>query len=321
MTLKFVYYPNKDKGDLYLKTLLDSGLYEQVPKITNADFLIADYEGRCPVDIAAILKQGKCAFIYPHAALTFISYDGMYPSNLNVTTNFVPSYGQRVAMWKYGYKCKVVPVGWSYSPIRPFAPMPNDDLRILYAPEHDVSRTRKRFRGSYGEERWKQNADAFDKLLEIPNSKLTVYYANDMYKDQNIVPGKAGVTYIKSDLRMDSAIKLIDSGKYNLVVAFDTFAWISVAMGMPTLMYGQDLRWHGVLGPARHWDDYKNYIRYPYELLSQDFTPDIIPEIMKSEKKILDWKDRFIGIPFDADFFLETLKSELDKAEQIKTSL
>ena len=319
--LKFSYYPNRDKGDTYLNTLIESGLYEQTPRSANADFILSDYEGRCPTNIADILKQGKCAFIYPHAALTFISYDGMYPSNLGITGNFVPSWGQRKVMWQYGYKCPVYPVGWSYSPILPFKPNKEDQIRILFAPNHSISTSRRRFASQYWDKRWWQNMETFNKLIYVPNSTLTVYYSGDICKDNNLLNLKDRVTYIKSDLSVKKSVEMIGSGQFDLVVGFDTFAWIAVAMGVPTIFFGRDLQWEGVLGKAKHWNDYKDFIHYPYDILDPEFTTDDFYEALRTDTKIVQWKEAFIGPSFDKNIFLNHIQMALELAEKKRTEL
>ena len=313
--LKFAYYPNRDKGEVYLNTLLESGLYEQTPRAANADFLLSDYEGRCPSDISSILKRGKCAFIYPHAALTFISYDGMYRSDLGVTGNFVPSYGQRKVMWQYGYKCPVYLAGWSYSPVLPFKPIKDNPIRILFAPNHSILTSRRRFSSSYWDKKWGQNKDVFNKLVRVPNSSLTVYHSGDIYKDNNLPKLPDKITYIKSDLSIKKSVEMIGSGEYDLVVGFDTFAWIAIAMGVPTVFFGQDLQWEGVLGKAKHWNDYKDFIHYPYDILDPKFTTSDLYEALRSDTKIIQWKEAFIGHPFDKNNFLGHIHLALELAE------
>jgi len=319
--LKFAYYPNRDKGEAYLNALLESGLYEQTPRVANADFILSDYEGRCSFDIVSMLKRGKCAFIYPHAALTFISYDGMYPSNLGITANFVPSYGQRKVMWQYGYKCPVYPAGWSYSPVLPFKPKIDGELRILFAPNHSIPTSRKRFASLYWDKRFDHNLDTLNKLIRVPNSTLTVYYSGDITKDNNLPNLPDKITYIKSDLSIKKSVEMIGSGEYDLVVGFDTFAWIAIAMGVPTLFFGQDLQWEGVLGKAKHWDDYKEFIHYPYDILDPNFTTDDFEQALVTDSKILLWKGAFIGPMFDKEAFLYHIQQSLELAEKKRTEL
>lgn len=319
---KFVYYPNRDKGEIFLRTLEESGLYEQAHRVSGSDFLLTDYEGRCPTDITNMLKHGKCVFVYPHAALTFISYDGMYPSNLNITANFVPSFGQRQVMWRYGYRCKVLPIGWPYSPVLPFKPSINKTIRVLFAPNHSILSSRKRFASHYWDRRWWQNSETFNKLIKIPDIELTIYHHGDIYKDNNIPNIKhGGIHYIESDLSVKNSVGIIGSGNYDMVVGFDTFSWISVAMGIPTLMFGQDLQWEGVLGKARHWDDYKDYIRYPYDILDPNFNYEMLRELLGPNNSSHGWKLKFIGESFNKNAFLNNIRMELEAAEQARIQL
>jgi hypothetical protein len=319
--LKFSYYPNRDKGEVYLNALLESGIYEQTLRATNADFILSDYEGRCPSDVRTMIKKGKCVFIYPHAALTFISYDGMYPSDPGITGNFVPSHGQRKIMWQYGYKCPVYPVGWSYSPVLPFKPKVDGNIKILFAPNHSIPTSRKRFASLYWDKRFNQNLETFTKLIRIPNSTLTIYYSGDIVKDNNIPNLKEKATYIKSDLSIKKSVEMIGSGEYDIVVGFDTFAWIAVAMGVPTIFFGRDLQWEGILGKAKHWDDYKDFIRYPYDILDPEFTTKDFEQVLTTEKRILQWKEAFIGQVFDKETFLNHVRLALELAERKRVEL
>lgn len=315
--IKFKYYPNRDKGEYFLKALLDAG-YVRDHNFQNVDFLLIDYEGRCPVDIAAAQKFNKPCFLYPHAALTFLAWDGMYPVNNAITANFIPANGQRQIMWQYHYPCKTIVCGWPYSPVKTFEPriQNHKKLEILFAPIHGIKAARQRFAPSWHDERLHANRETFNRLLNIPNSNLTVYLSGEPLSFNNI-PNDKRVTYIQSDLSISGSVKMIENKKYDLVVAFDTFAWISVALGKPTLMFGQDIVWHGVLGQATHWFDYCKRLKYPYEILDPHWNNDILDEILSTDENMCDWKDQYIGIDFDKNIFLYHIERELQQAREL----
>ena len=317
MTMHFCYYPNRDKGKRFVDTLLDSGEYQITKNVGRADFLLVDYEGRCPHDIDISLKRHIPVFIYPHAAMTFLAWDGMYPVNKNITCNFIPSFGQRQVMWSYGYPCKTLVTGWPYSEVKPFEPYNNkkDKLQILFAPLHNIKESRKRFASSFWDEKFHANRIAFEMLLKIPESQLTVYKVGDPLSDNNI-PTHPDVTYLESDLSVAKSVKMISDPKYDLIVSFDTFAWIAVALGKPTIMYTQNQRWQGVLGPAGHWDKYNKKILYPYELMEMDLTENLLLEILQSDSKINGWKNTFIGAPFSEYAFLYNVKTILEEQKE-----
>jgi len=81
------------------------------------------------------------------------------------------------------------------------------------------------------------------------------------------------------------------------VISHGTFAHIALALGKPTVIYGQDFKYGD--GPneqdyryAAHWDEYKDFMHYPASNLG---------ELYRNGAQIRAWRDKFIGSPMTED--------------------
>ena len=99
----------------------------------------------------------------------------------------------------------------------------------------------------------------------------------------------------------------------DVVVAADgTFPTISVARGVPTVMYGQGVMALGIPGetpmlaperPELYWD----YAKYPFDVADGDLET-VVREAARSEAPVADWKRRYIGKPFNALEFAQLME-------------
>jgi hypothetical protein len=81
-------------------------------------------------------------------------------------------------------------------------------------------------------------------------------------------------------------------------------------------MMGEDICPHveyrnGNFIEARGWDDYKDLIAYPLDLLAVEDPLALIGRAISSDAEIQDWRKRMIGKPFDPALFHGILESYL----------
>jgi hypothetical protein len=101
----------------------------------------------------------------------------------------------------------------------------------------------------------------------------------------------------------------------DVVVSHQTFAFIAVALGIPTVMMGEDVPPRSGNSEkgfcfVKHWDDYKADLMYPLDILEGD-PVDMIGKACAGCAEVEDWKSRLIGEPFDGPAFVEKLESYL----------
>lgn len=107
----------------------------------------------------------------------------------------------------------------------------------------------------------------------------------------------------------------VDMDAADVVVSHQTFAWMAVALGKPTVMMGEDVPPRSGNSDAgfcyvKHWDDYKADLMFPLDILNGD-PEEIIAKAAAGDPAVEEWKARLIGEPFDGPAFVEKLESYL----------
>jgi hypothetical protein len=304
--MKFAFRNHQRKGNAYLKALLERG-HIPVYDIKAADYLLIDHDvGRNGQGWNPIVEQaherGIAVFMYPHAARPMIQWDGMYPAFPHTKCNFVHAEGHAEVMKRYGYPLPVHITGWSYCPIREFRPR-KQVKRVLFAPIHPNAS------GWLCEEDLEVNRKAFEILTSLP-IELTVRHIGSLEKSGlwsarrvHFTPGRPDNTYRQVEA-------------FDVVVSYQTFAYLAVALGIPMVGYGEEvvphsgnyewnLRW------VESWHKYSDIMKFPYDLLTADDPMEMLTEAASTDEKTAEWKKRFIGKPFEPDKFVNILESYL----------
>ena len=106
-----------------------------------------------------------------------------------------------------------------------------------------------------------------------------------------------------------------DITKADLVVSHQTFAYMAVALGVPTVMMGEDIaprsgnRDDGFTYSA-HFEDYRDYLAFPLDILNGE-PEKVIQTAVTGSEAVEDWKARFIGEPFRPDYFVDCIEERL----------
>ena len=299
---------HQNKESAFRSALLSRGWHET--QYTHSQFVtfgLFDGDWR-----EAMIDQmrGKPWFLYPHAARPMVQYDGCVEPRRDCRAMFVSAPAGVYLMQKIGYPCEVVEVGWSLCPIRPFQ-RKEEARNICFAPIHPNGN------GYLNDVDKRLNLESYRRIVkyaEAHEATVTVRYCRDI-NDNGL--GEAIAERHPNVIWKQAATdgSTDDITKADLVVAHQTFAYMSVALGTPTVMMGEDV-------PPRsgnhekgfcyvtHWDDYRDYMIYPLDILDED-VEETIAMAIESDEPIKEWRDRFIGQPFDGDRFVTAIEERL----------
>lgn len=306
MDKKYRMFSRQDKGQVFMDALDQSG-YTQVTSWRNATLILGDHDQRG--ELRNMIRQHKPFFIHPHSARSMILWDGIIPPTSFTSCNFVFAPGHKQVMLKYGYRRPIEVIGWTYSPILPFKPS-KELRRVLFAPIHPnagVDRQGRRLM-----ELDKQlNANTFQVLYKLLQYKvldqLVVRYSGVL--EDNGLTYCPDVTYEKATLTLTSSIQSIQSG-YDVIVSHQTFAYLAVALGIPTVMFGEWVPPHSMSVTVKSWDQYKKLLMYPLDLL--DGNPrKVLENAIACDEPIREWKHNFIGSTFHSSYFVQLVEKYL----------
>ena len=213
-------------------------------------------------------------------------------------------------MKKIGYPCEVVEVGWSLTPVKRFWPRATAE-KITFAPIHPNAN------GYLNEIDKELNRKAYKRIVDYAeknDATVTVRYC------RNIVDNGLGEEIERADPCVIWKAAVTDSStdditKADLVVSHQTFAYMAVALGVPTVMMGEDIpprsgnRDNGFTY-SEHFEDYREYLQYPLDILNGD-PEEIIRTAISTDEPIKEWRDHFIGSPFRPDYFVDCIEARL----------
>jgi hypothetical protein len=109
-------------------------------------------------------------------------------------------------------------------------------------------------------------------------------------------------------LNKNDTIKSITNPDIDLVISKSTFGYTSVALGKPTLFYGEHLPIYERNKHATNEEHYKHFRKFPVDF---NGTWEQITRVAKHNQDIEEWKKLYIGKPFDKNLFLETIKMNI----------
>ena len=303
---RMAHHQNKERA--FKIALLNRGWHETQYKFSRfVTFGLFDGDWR-----EAMIDQmeGKPWFLYPHAARPMIQYDGCVKPREDCKAMFVSAPAGVHLMEAIGYPCEVVEVGWSLCPIKPFRPRERAE-QICFAPIHPNGN------GYLNDVDKRLNLESYKRLIQFAerhDSTVTVRYCRDINDNglgEAIAERHPKVIW-KQATPDGSTDDIVNA---DLVVAHQTYAYMSVALGVPTVMMGEDV-------PPRsgnsergfcyvdHWDEYKDYMIYPLDILDED-PEETIAMAIESEEPIREWREAFIGHPFDGDKFVDAIEARL----------
>lgn len=213
-------------------------------------------------------------------------------------------------MEKIGYPCEVVEVGWSLTEIRDFQPR-SKAKQICYAPIHPNAN------GYLNDVDKNLNRAAYARLVDYAeknDAEIKVRFCRSIVDNglgQEMAEAHPKVVWKQAT--PDSSTD--DITQADLVVSHQTFAYMAVALGIPTIMMGEDIaprsgnRDDGFTYSA-HFEDYRDYLAFPLDILNGD-PEEVIQTAVTGSEAVEDWKARFIGKPFRPDYFVDCIEERL----------
>ena len=259
---------------------------------------------------------GAVVLQYPHGApLSTIVYDNLYPPHENVSGQLTHGRGEVEFLRIIGVERPARIMGWQICRQFEFRDSENP-RRVVFAPTHVNGD------GSIEKGRAELNADVYRQLLE-GDWELVVRYLGDLerlglWKDDRVFRYVAG-SFDMTTVEMDAADCV--------VAAAGTYPSMAIARGVPAIMYGQfDAAVYGLEGeeprPLRNLEKYRDLVRYPYDV-EDGHLDETIYEACRSDERIADWRETWLGEPFDASAFVALVEAwvpELRDSSRIPVS-
>lgn len=298
MSKTFAFHDHQNKSLGLVRTLRSLGWQ---PTGERPDLFLVDFDG--PPYYQELIRryhaQGARVLLYPHGATAQLCLDIWEPSP-EVSGYLAFSRGQAETLARMGYPRPVGVTGWHWCEQRPARAIPADPGRVLFAPIHPLGN------GFLHPLHEGANRSAFRNILDnFAAEAISVRLLGTA--EQNGIWVEPEVEYHQAALDNTTA----DMDRADLVVSYGTFAYLAIARGLPTVMYGQD--YPLVDGnsveeaiAARHWQDYADLMRYPVQRVA---------DLPGSERAVADWRDLFIGAQIDPYRLAAALELILEPAE------
>lgn len=247
-------------------------------------------------------STGSKVFLYPHGVGVMYYYDGIEEPYEHTDGMFVIAPGFAEVYRRIGYPHPVHVIGWPHCELLPFRAH-REPRRVLFAPMHPLE-------DGYLSD-WQQdlNREVFRALRAVPGIELKVRHLHEL--EQNGLTREPDVEYVQG--QPDNSYADIDQA--DVVVACETYAFLAIARGAPTIMFGQHVRpsngeHRGERTYVKSWEAWRGYTRYPFDMRDAAAT-DLIAAVAASEEPIREWRDRFIGEPLDPARFSAMLEEAL----------
>lgn len=310
MPRKFYFREHLHKGRAYISALEKRG-YERTDNLKHSDLAFFDHD----ISWQLLEHRPECYtckrldipfFIYPHAARSGVLWD-LYKPWPYTTAQFIHAEGWKTVMQRLKYPCPLEVTGWNYSDIRPFIPVkPIGKPKVLFGPIHPMGN------GYLYQMDKDLNFKIFKFLVSMLDEiDLTVRYCGEMGAN-GIWPHKK-VAYYHG--KTDGSTVEIEGA--DLVIGAFTFAYLAIALGKPTIMFGEKEIPHGGVSDlnmvcAKNWHKYKSFINYPFNLCdvldSRSAFMDMMKKAMTGTMRVQRWREKFVGAPFNPDYFVDRVE-------------
>lgn len=307
----FYLKEHQHKGAEFVIALI-MGKYWRTRRRMSADFIFFDHDiGAHGIGWRPGLEQaheaGKPVFFYPHSARPNVMAD-THPPWPYARAMFTIGEGHKEVLQALNYPCPIEVCGWTYSEIRPFKPVkPHGEVKVLFAPIHPNNN------GYLGDEDKQLNARVLRLLMDTPNIDITVRHIKDL--EHNGLWYEDSVKFVNG--QPDGTTKEIEEA--DVIIGSYTLAYISVALGKPLIMMAEQMRPHvgntsGQIYYSGNWEKYREIMRYPFEVedcFDGTDLSDMMAAVMKGDKAVENWKERFIGQPFEYQKFVKQVERYL----------
>ena len=161
----------------------------------------------------------------------------------------------------------------------------------------------------------RNNLNIFRLLLNMPEVELYVRYLGRIEENGIFRTSRAKFYNGKPDGSYDDILEA------DLVISAYTHAYIAAALGKPLVMMGECHVPHAGnqiwTAYSLQWKKYREYMRYPHNIEEVLDEPEAALEMMKKamagSRAVEKWKKKFIGKPFDGNYFAKKVNQYIDR--------
>lgn len=273
-----------------------------------ADVILIDHDvpthGKL-VHAEACVEAGGRAFLYPHgaSAMALAAWDGLFPVSPILSGNFVNGPGHIEVARRWGYPHPVIDFGWTLCDLKPRRATGKVE-NVLFAAQHP--------KGDGHLSDWKlgRNQDIFRRLRACPVN-LTVRYIGTL--EQNGLPEDPNVNWVQAKLD-DFPGQLAQIDAVDVVVSDRaTFSCVAISRGTTVVMFDSTIMAKDLDRDHRtdHLHLYEDYVRYPFDAGFEGTDMwELLNDAARDEDLVGDFRERFIGGPFDVDVLMDTLHGD-----------
>jgi hypothetical protein len=312
--MRIAVHDNRGNGSRLFVALQRAG-HELV--YGQGDVLLTDYDdGKEYVPLCDRHPRG--VFLHPHGAGLVGWGDGEWLAHPHTRGQFVHGEGQVEVLRRAGYPRRAVAVGWSFCDLNePHGWATDVPTRVLFAPGHAMNN------GWISPWLPMVNARLFRLLTQLPIT-LTVRTVGPFAPlGLPVLPalpstgvGQVTVQHVPGDGTVPGAVRAIDAADV-VVAAMGTFACLSVARGVPTVMYDQTPQetCGNQRHPAESWPLYADYAWWPYDIDGADTVDAVRMALLRArdwELPALLWRERFIGPQMDPAAFVKQFERAVE---------
>ncbi len=280
---------------------------ELVDDPSLADVVLIDHDvpahGRLPYAEACVAAGGR-AFLYPHGAGSGLMamWDGLFPISPVMSGVLVSGPGHIEVARRYGYPHPVHDIGWTLCEQRPRRATGRVE-KVVFAANHPKGD------GHLSDWKMARNQDIFARLRATP-VQLTVRFIGTL--EQNGLPQVDGVEYTQARFEdHDDQLAQID-GADVVVSDRSTFSNLAIARGVTVVMFDSAIVAKDL--DREHRTDnihlYHDYIRFPFDAEDGVDIWELMHEAARDEDLVGDFRERFVGRPFDVDALMEALHGD-----------
>lgn len=301
--MKVGVFDHHGKAQMLVETLAADPRFQLQQNLSDCELVLADSDHPQAPPIGkhdalhAAAKRGVKIVLYPHGANLILDYDGLDLADctMPICCHLVHAEGHAEVYRRIGYPRRVEVIGFSYCetspPVAPSKPV----SQLLFAPMHPWADGKMILPANR-----ELNEAGYEAFLDYPAERKRVRVAFGHDEPNGIKHPRRDVEYVTA---ADHPV-VEDVDWADAVISQATFAHIALARGKPTVMldpYPNGLNDQGTQR-ATHFDEYAGYARYPAGL--QDGPLDEL-----FGKDVEEWKQLFVGGPFQKQRFLELLLS------------
>lgn len=306
MTDKITFYlrDHQGKGEAYTAAMKGVG-WKQLSEASNPTLAFYDSDVTSFRVKRIEAMPNSLIFLYGHTARPPLWYDFReFHPHPQTNAIFVPAIGHKCVLERIGVEKPVHVVGWSLCEQKEFEP--SDKIkRVTFAPIH------ANMNGWNAPINLEINQKVMARLLkerEEHHLDITVRFVRSL--DSCGLKKESGVRYIFG--QPDQNYSDIDYA--DIVIGTETYAYLAIARGKPTLMMAEYILPRIGNSPynfdyVKSWEKYKDLMEYPLDALApnEDLWT-IMQSANQPRQDVKAWRERMIGSPFSPEDLIEFLE-------------